>query len=129
MWELMDPEEKPGTRWTVADVLLTAFFSVVTIGILPAIFWSMASRRRRRFKTFISEGQLAPARVLDITPKDVGFGVKHAKVRYEFEVDGRARRDTDLVLPVIADRWERGTIIQILYLPQRDYESVIISTS
>ena len=129
MWELMDPEEKPGTSWTIADVLLTAFFSVVTIGILPAIFWSMASRRRRRFKTFITEGQLASARVLDITPKDVGFGVKHAKVRYEFEVDGRAHRDTDLVIPVIADRWERGTIIQILYLPQRDYESVIISTS
>ena len=129
MWELMDPEEKQGTSWTLADVLLTAFFSVVTIGLLPAIFWSMASRRRRRYKTFITLGHLAPARVLDITPKDVGFGVKHAKVRYEFEVDGRARRDTDLVLPVIADRWERGTIIQILYLPERDYESVIISTS
>ncbi len=129
MWELMDPEEKQGATWTVADVLLTVFFSVVTIGILPAIFWSMAARRRRRYKTFIAQGHLAPARVLDITPKDVGFAVKHSKVRYEFEVDGRQHRDSDLVLPVIADRWERGTIIQILYLPEQDYKSVIISTS
>ncbi|MGQ0641645.1 MAG: serine/threonine protein kinase [Gemmatimonadaceae bacterium] len=129
MWELMDPEEKSGSDWTVADVLLIAFFSTVTIGILPAIFWSMAARRRRRYKTFIAQGQRATARVLDITPKDVGFGVKHATVRYEFDVDGRTHRDTDLVLPVIADRWDRGAVIQVLYIPERDYESVIISTS
>jgi serine/threonine protein kinase len=128
MWELMDPEEKPAASGTFVDVLLLACFSIITVGILPATFWSMALRRRRRYKAFIANGQPASARVLDITPKDVGFGVKHAKVRYEFEADGHTHRDSDLVLPVIADRWDRGAIIQILYLPERDYESVIIST-
>ncbi|HEY7566802.1 MAG TPA: serine/threonine-protein kinase, partial [Gemmatimonadaceae bacterium] len=84
MWELMEPEEKIGAKWTVADVLLVTFFSVVTIGILPAIFWSFAVRRRSRFKLFIAKGELAEARVLDITPKDTAFGVKLSKVRYEF---------------------------------------------
>lgn len=130
MWELMDPEEKPGTSWSAVDVLLTAFLSVLTIGILPGIFWSIAVRRRRRYRTFIAEGLPAPARVLEMTEKEIsGFGVKHTKVRYEFEVDGRLYRDSDLVLPVIAGRWDPGTIIQVLYLPHRDCESVIISTS
>lgn len=129
MWELMDPDEKPGVSWNGVDVLLTAFFSVVTIGILPGVFWSLAVRRRRRYRTFIAEGVPAAARVLEMTEKEVGFGVKHTKVRYEFEVDGRLYRDADLVLPVIAGRWDPGTIIQVLYLPNRDCESVIISTS
>lgn len=129
MWELMEPDEKQGPDFTFTDVLLIAFFSTVTMGILPAMFWSMSVRRRRQYRTFIAQGQLASARVLDITPKDVGFSVKHAKVRYEFEVDGHTHCDTDLVMPVIADRWGRGTSIQVLYLPERNHESVIISTS
>jgi serine/threonine protein kinase len=129
MWQLMDPEEKAGARWNAVDVAVTAFFSIFTVGILPAIFWSMAVRRRRRYTTFIAEGTPALARIIDITPKDVGFGVKHSKVRYEFDADGRTHRDADLVLPVVADRWDRGATIQILYLPERNYDSVIISTS
>ncbi|MGH7696694.1 MAG: serine/threonine protein kinase, partial [Gemmatimonadaceae bacterium] len=128
MWELMEPEEKIGAKWTVADVVLVTFFSVVTIGILPAIFWSFAVRRRSRFKHFIAKGELAEARVLDMTPKDTAFGVKLSKVRYEFDVAGEVHRDSDLVLPVIAERWDRGTIIQVLYLPNANFDSVIIST-
>jgi hypothetical protein len=72
---------------------------------------------------------LTTARVLDITPKDVGFGVKHSKVRYEFQADGRTYRDTDVVMPIVADRWDRGSTIQVLYIPEHNYASVIISLS
>jgi len=129
MWELMEPDEKLGTPWTAADVAVAAFFSVITVGVLPAIFWSIAVRRKSRYKRYIAHGELAQARVLDIMPKDIAFGVKHTKVRYEFEVDGQVYRDSDLVLPVIAERWDRGTIIQVLYLPDANFDSVIISTS
>ncbi|HEV8363643.1 MAG TPA: hypothetical protein VGQ52_09000 [Gemmatimonadaceae bacterium] len=67
----------------------------------------LAVGRRRRYTTCISEGTLAFARVIAIKPKDVGFGVKHPKVRHEFDADGRTHHDSDLVLPVIADRWNR----------------------
>jgi hypothetical protein len=50
-------------------------------------------------------------------------------VRYEFSADGRTFRDSDQVLPTIAARWDPGTVIQVLYLPDADYDSVIISTS
>jgi hypothetical protein len=33
------------------------------------------------------------------------------------------------VLPAIAEHWDRGDQIQILYIPDRDFDSVIVSTS
>jgi hypothetical protein len=39
------------------------------------------------------------------------------------------RRDTDKVLPVIANRWRPGDGVQVLYIPRREYDSVIVSTS
>jgi len=67
--------------------------------------------------------------VIDMTLEPVGFEVSMMRVRYEFEADGLLQRDSDQVLPSIAGRWDAGTAIQILYLPEAQYDSVIISTS
>jgi len=128
-WELMASTEKPGTRWGVADFLLTAFFSTITAGILPATFWSLSRARRKRLKPFFIHGLPATARVVDMTLEPVGFDVSMTRVRYEFEADGLPHRDSDQVLPSIAGRWDAGTLIQVLYLPEQEYDSVIISTS
>ena len=103
--------------------------SVITAGILPAVFFGMARSRRKRLEPFVACGLPATARVLDIAPEDVAFDVKLARVKYEFEADGRMFRDADQVLTSIADRWDRGTLIQILYRPDQDYDSVIATTS
>jgi serine/threonine protein kinase len=128
-WELMSPNEKPGTSWGLMDIFLAGFTSLITAGVLPAIFYSMARARRRRIKEFIMMGLPATARVIDMTLEDIAFNIKITRVRYEFEIDGRLRRDSDQVLTSIANRWDRGTPIQILYTPARDYDSVIVSTS
>jgi serine/threonine protein kinase len=128
-WELMAPDEKPGTRWSIADWFLVAFFSTLTAGILPLTFYSVSRSRRKRLRAFLTFGLPATARVLEMTDEEVAFEKKLTRVRYEFEVDGRRFRDADLVLPSIAERWDPGTLIQILYLPDRDYDSAIISTS
>jgi serine/threonine protein kinase len=128
-WQLMSPNEKVGTRWGLSDILLAGFFSIVSAGILPAVFYSMARSRRRRFEEFLKEGTPGVARILEIALDDVAFDVKLTKVRYEFEADGRTHRDADQVLTSIANRWDRGTQIHILYIPTRGYDSVIISTS
>ena len=52
--------------------------------------------------------------------------MKIARVGYEFEADGELHRDVDQVLPVIADRWREGDLVQVLYLPDQGYDSVII---
>ena len=48
-----------------------------------------------------------------------------ARVKYEFEADWRMFRDAYQVLTSIPDRWDRGTLIHILYSPEQDYDSVI----
>jgi len=58
--------------------------------------------------------------------EDVGFSVKLTRVRYEFVADGGVRRDSDLTLPSISDRWRVGEQIQIMYRADEDYESVIL---
>jgi serine/threonine protein kinase len=128
-WELMSPQEKPGVKWGIADVLLAALFSTITVGILPAIFYSLARSRRTRIKRFIRHGLPATARVLDMSLEDIAFDVKMTRVRYEFELNGRMFRDSDQVLTSIANRWDRGSPIQILYDPEDDYDSIIVSTS
>ena len=66
----------------------------------------------------------ADARILLLDNHD-DFG-GHAK-RNEFEVDGQLRRDSDLVLPIIAGRWRQGDQIEVLYMGGQEYDSVIIS--
>jgi len=48
-------------------------------------------------------------------------------VAYQFEADGAMHRDSDTVLPVIADRWQLGDRIPILYIAGRTYDSVIVA--
>ena len=64
-----------------------------------------------------------------MTSEWVAFDVSLTRVRYEFEADGHVRRNSDLVLPWVSSRWDIGTAIQVLYLPDEAYDSVIVSTS
>jgi hypothetical protein len=128
-WELMDTSAKPTTRVGAVDVLSLVFFSLVTAGILPMMFVSMARSRRRRLRQFLREGSAAVAEVLSIRMEPTAFGQELARVSYQFEADGRRHRDTDQVLPAIADRWQPGDIVQVLFLPHERYDSVIISVS
>jgi serine/threonine protein kinase len=126
-WQMMEPNMPPDDPWGVGDVLAVVFFSIVTAGILPLVFLGHARTRRRRLRVFFQDGLPATAEVIDFRGESLGFDVKISRVRYEFMADGRVHRGSDLVLPVIADRWRAGDRIEILYLPQRNYDSVIIS--
>jgi protein kinase-like protein len=126
---IMASTEKGRTRWGVTDILLVGFFSLMTAGILPAVVWSVYNARKKRLRVFLLNGLPATGHVLDMTDESIGFEIKMSRVRYEFEVNGKLYRDADQVLPVIARRWDRGTPIQILYLPEDGCDSVIISTS
>jgi hypothetical protein len=128
-WDLMDTASKPGETGGAVDLALFALFSVLTAGVLPAVFYSIARARRRRLRRFFQEGAQGTAQVLKIEFEPTAFGEKLARVSYEFEADGALQRDSDRVLPMIASRWVPGDQIHILYLPNHDYDSVIISTS
>jgi hypothetical protein len=123
---LMWSSEK-ADEWTFMTVVSAGFFSLITAGIMPMVFFTMASQRRRRMKRFFRNGIPAMAEVLKIELQETAFDEKLARVGYEFEADGHMHRDSDTVLPVIADRWQPGDQIPILYMPQRDYDSVIVA--
>jgi serine/threonine protein kinase len=112
---------------TLAGALFLTGFSVVTMGVLPAVFWSIASTRRRRLKRFFRDGVPASARFLKSELQKTAFDEHLTRVTYEFMADGALHRDSDVVLPVIADRWQPGDEISILYLPDREYDSVIVA--
>jgi hypothetical protein len=126
-WQLMDPTTPPEEGWGFGDLLGVIFFSIVTAGILPMVFFSLSQSRKRRLGKFFRLGIPAPAEIVDFRPEDVGFEVKLTRVRYEFVADGQTRRGSDLTLPVIADRWRPGDRIEILYLAGRNYDSMIAS--
>jgi hypothetical protein len=104
------------------------FYSVITAGVLPMVFFSMASQRRRRLKLFLEQGSSAQAVILNMQIETIAFAEKMMRVNYEFEASGQVRRDSDLIMPIIANKWAIGDRIQVLYMEERDYDSVIIST-
>ncbi len=126
-WRLMDPTSPPDEPYGVTDLLGLVFFSILTAGILPMVFIVLSRARKRRLRTFFREGVPAMAEIVDFRPEDVGFDVKLTRVRYEFQGGSRRQRGSDLTLPVVADRWRVGDRIEILFLPERNYDSVIVT--
>jgi hypothetical protein len=127
--QLMDSDSKPGDEPGVLDVLILLFFSVVTVGIMPIVFFSYANARQRRLRRFLREGVPATAEIFRIELESIAFDEKLARVSYEFEAEGVLHRDSDQVMPMFANRWQAGDQVQILYIAALDYDSVIISTS
>jgi hypothetical protein len=124
--EYMNSREKPGDAG-IPDWLSLAFFSSITFGIMPLLFALTARQRRRRLARFLREGIPAAGQVISITEEKDAFDEGIAKVTYRFDVNGEEHRDADHVLPRIANRWQPGDRIQVLYLPELDYDSVIVA--
>ncbi len=124
---LMTASEKVTESWSVTGVLSLVFFSVITAGILPIVFMNIADSRRKRMRRFFKNGIPGVARILKIELQETAFDEKLARVNYEFEADGENHRDSDVILPVIADRWQPGEDVPILYMPDRAYDSVIVA--
>jgi hypothetical protein len=129
MWVWMDPNRKHRDGWSLVDVGSMVFFSVLTAGILPMVFYSYAHSRRRRLRRFFRLATPGVATITGFAEEDAGFSVKYSRVSYEFEADGVLHRDADVVIPAIANRWREGDRVQILYFPTEGYDSVIISAS
>ena len=127
-FELMDASNKPADRVSAMDVIAFIFYSVITAGVLPMVFFGMASQRRKRLRMFFEQGTSTEALILNLQIETIAFAEKMMRVNYEFEADGLVRRDSDQIMPVIANKWAVGDRIQILYMAERNYDSVIIST-
>ncbi len=127
-WAVADTSAKPDDSGSLFDYLLFGFFCLITAGVYPALTLSVWSARRRRLRPFFRDGVPAVARLLGRGEDDsIGFGNKLARLRYEFEADGRLVRGSDQALPTVAERFEPGDPVPILYLPDRGYDSVVVA--
>jgi hypothetical protein len=127
--QLMDGSAKKGDKPGVADWAVVTCFSILTAGILPITFFAVARSRRRRLGRFVRDGVPGIAEITHRETERSLFDAPIAKVSYEFTVEGQVYRDVDTIRPAIADRWQVGDVVQILYLPEFNYDSVIISTA
>ncbi len=127
-WQLMGPTTAPGESRGFMDVLGLIFYSALTVGILPLVFAGIARSRKRRLRRFFERGVPALAEIIDFRGQVLAGHVKLTRVRYEFRADGQTWRGSDLTLPVVADRWRVGDRIEILYIPGRDYDSMIATS-
>jgi hypothetical protein len=118
----IDPRTGPG----LAGAALILLMSTITLGIVPAILLGQARVRRRRLRRFFELGTPALAEITAIEPASSDF-VKLALVKYEWTADGEPHRDSDEIFARISDRWRVGDRIPILYLAERNYDSVIIA--
>ncbi len=112
----------------VWGVGVAVFIGLLTMGILPAMIAAAGVARRRRLKRFFALGTVAVAEVTAIEGEKDDLGGRHGRVRFQFEADGQLFRGSDTVSQVVADRWRPGDQIEILYLPEADYDSLIVST-
>lgn len=128
MSDLLDTGSKRGDKPGFLDWAIIIVFSTLTVGTIPLIFYSIARARRRRVIRFVRDGTPGIAEVTAIELEPSAFGEKMARVNYQFEAGGSLHRDADRVVPNVAHRWLPGDSIQILYLPEEDYDSIIIST-
>jgi hypothetical protein len=119
-----DPAAGPGLAGGALIILLSA----VSFGILPAVVLSQVRARRRRLRRFFELGAPAIAEITGIEAAGSDL-VKLALVRYEWTADGEVHRDSDETFARISDKWRAGDRIPILYLPDHNYDSVIISGS
>jgi serine/threonine protein kinase len=124
--ELMDGSAKPTEEPGLFEYASLVFFSVLTAGILPITFFGLARARKRRLRRFLRDGYPTLAEILSIQVEKAPFDSTISRVAYQFEADGALRRDTDQVLPVIAGRWQPGDRVPALYLPEFNYDSVLI---
>ena len=127
MWAYMDSSGKRGDRRGPMDLALMGFFSLISFGLVPAMYYAAARGRRRRLSRFLRDGEPATAEVIALGDETTSTDTKVVRVTYEFEADGERRRDTDRLLPAIAGRWAPGDRVQVLYLAEEGYDSVIIS--
>jgi len=123
------PNEDPLRPVGPGSALAMLMMGMVTFGILPIIALARAHTRRQRVQRFLREGHPATAEIVSMQDAKDDMGAKLSRIRYQWVVDGELHRDSDEVLARFSDKWLAGDQIQILYLPDAGYDSLIISVA
>lgn len=126
IYEMLIGEVLPPGQWPGEDAVRAGRFRDVPAqhrtrldelgsDVEAALLRGLSLRREQRTATPRSLSMSSPA-----APLPRGGAIRKQRFRRLC-----AARRSDLTLPVVADRWRAGDRIEILYLPDRGYDSVI----
>ena len=102
---------------------LMLLIGLLSLGIAPLVFWLSLNARRTRIRPFFLDGVAVSGRVLQVQKTE------WVQVTYEFVSAGATRRGVDTVVPAVAGRWLPGDVIELLVLPERNHDSIIITNT
>jgi hypothetical protein len=51
------------------------------------------------------------------------------EVTYEFSLEGVTHRGADTMFPAVARLWQAGDEVELLVLPEREFDSIIVSST
>jgi hypothetical protein len=117
--------ERPSQPLTASQALLGVFLGLITLGVVPLIYWVWHSTRCAKTRRFFERGVPASGRILQLQKDASDWYV----VTYEFTLDGATHRGADTVFPAVAGLWHAGDAIELLVLPEQEYDSIIITSA
>ena len=101
---------------------LMLLIGLMSLGIAPLVLWMFIQARRSRARPFFIHGVPVSGRILQVQKTE------WIQVTYEFVHAGATHRGVDTIIPAIARRWQPGDTLELLVLPERNHDSIIIST-
>lgn len=119
---LLFADHHPSQPLSVAQRSLIVLIGLLSIGFAPLALWIFCNTRRTKARPFFLNGVPVPGRILQVQKTE------WIQVTYEFVHGGATHRGVDRVIPAVAGRWQPGDVIELLVLPERNYDSIIIST-
>ena len=124
----MFPSQDPDRPIGLGRRLGMVFLGLISFGVLPAVLVAKSHIRSQRVLKFLENGLPAIAEIITMQDAKDDMGLKISRIRYQWQVDGQFHRGADEVLATRSDKWLVGDQIQILYLPNENFDSLVIST-
>lgn len=115
----------PSQPLTGMQRTLVALFGLLTVGIIPLVYYLWHASRRTRARPFFERGVPATGRIVQVQ-KDT---LEWIEVTYEFTFEGATRRGADTVFPAVGRLWRPGDEVELLVLPDLRYDSIIVSSA
>ena len=122
--QLLYTDQRPSQRLSGTQRMLGVLLGLVTMGIVPLVYLIWHVSRQARTREFFVHGVMATGRVLQVMKTSMEW----YEVSYEFTLDGVTRRGADTVFPAVARLWHTGDEVELLVLPDKGYDSIVVSS-
>nr|WP_276604417.1 serine/threonine-protein kinase [Nannocystis sp. RBIL2] len=120
---LLFADHPPSQPLSAAQRSLMVLLGLMSLGLAPLVFWIFYNARRTRARPFFLHGVPVSGRILQVQKTE------WIQVTYEFVHAGATHRGVDTIIPAVAGRWQPGDVIELLVLPERNHDSIIITST